>query len=118
MVVVDVASGPGWSAAAAVERGASVIGVDISHAMVDEASRRVPQAEFRLGAAESLPVEDESADAVVSAFGMPHFADHARFVAEGYRVLRPQGRIAFASWEPPADNPFFGDCPGGHRQGR
>ncbi len=106
--VIDVASGPGWSARTAVERGATVIGVDISQAMVDSASRRVPQAEFRLGAAESLPVEDDSADAVISAFGMPHFADHAAFAAEAHRVLRPGGRLAFASWLPPTENPFFG----------
>lgn len=106
--VVDVASGPGWTAAAAVERGATVIGVDISQAMIDEASRRIPAAEFRLGAAESLPADDASADVVLSAFGMPHFADHAAFAAEANRVLRPGGRIAFASWLPPAENPFFG----------
>lgn len=105
--VLDVATGPGWVAAAAVERGASAVGVDIAQAMVDEARRRHPDMEFRVGSAEELPVGAETFDAVVSAFGMPHFADHEAFAAEAWRVLRPRGRLAFASWYPPARNPFF-----------
>ncbi len=106
-IVVDVASGPGWTAAVATGRGATAIGVDISQSMVEEASRRHPGIEFRLGSAEDLPIDDQSVDAVVSAFGMPHFADHAAFAAEAFRVLRPGGKLAFASWYPPAENPFF-----------
>lgn len=105
--VVDVATGPGWTAAAAAARGATAIGIDISQSMIDEASRRHPGIEFRLGPAEDLPVDSESVDAVVSAFGMPHFADHAAFAAEAHRILRPGGQLAFASWYPPASNPFF-----------
>lgn len=106
--VVDVASGPGWTAAVAAERGAATIGVDISEAMVAQASSRFPEVDFRVGSAEELPLEDRSVDAVVSAFGMPHFADHAAFVAESARALDAGGRIAFASWYPPQTNPFFG----------
>lgn len=105
--VVDVASGPGWTAAAAAQRGAATIGVDISEAMVDQASARFSDVDFRVGSAEELPLDDQSVDAVVSAFGMPHFADHAAFVAESARVLDGGGRIAFASWYPPQTNPFF-----------
>lgn len=105
--VVDVASGPGWTAAVAAERGAATIGVDISETMVHQASERFPDVDFRVGSAEELPLQDRSVDAVVSAFGMPHFADHAAFVAESARALDVGGRIAFASWYPPQTNPFF-----------
>ena len=53
--VLDVASGPGYVAAAAAERGASVIGVDIAERMISLARRLHPQLDFRLGNAEALP---------------------------------------------------------------
>lgn len=105
--VVDVATGPGWTASVAAERGAEPIGVDISETMIDEARTRFPDLAFEAGSAERLPLEDSSVDAVVSAFGMPHFADHEAFAAEAHRVLRAGGRLAFASWHPPGNNPFF-----------
>ena len=105
--LLDVASGPGWTAAAAAERGAEVTGLDVSTAMVEGARRRFPDIRFEEGAGESMPFDDATFDAVVSAFGMPHFADHAAVFAEAHRVLRPGGRLAVASWNPPASNPFF-----------
>lgn len=105
--VLDIATGPGWVARAASERGAQVVGVDISKAMLDGARRRLPQVEFVLSPAEDLDLPDGGFDAVVSAFGMPHFANHGAFASEAARVLRPGGRLAFASWYPPAKNPFF-----------
>lgn len=47
--VIDIASGPGYVAAAAARRGATVIGVDFSAAMVAEAQGRNPDVEFREG---------------------------------------------------------------------
>lgn len=106
--VLDVASGPGRVTAAAAERGATAVGVDIAQAMVDLARFRYPDIEFRRGTAEDLPVESGAFDVVVSAFGMPHIADHEAFVAEAWRALRTGGRLAFTSWYPPERNPFLG----------
>jgi SAM-dependent methyltransferase len=75
---------------------------------VEQARRRYPGVEFRQGEAENLPFDDESFDVVASALGMPHFADHDAFMSEAARVLRPGGRLVFASWVRPANNPFFG----------
>jgi ubiquinone/menaquinone biosynthesis C-methylase UbiE len=58
--VLDVASGPGYVAAAAAGRGASVIGIDVASRMVDLASSMHPQIEFRRGDAERLPFDDAS----------------------------------------------------------
>lgn len=105
--VLDVATGPGWTAAAALARGATVTGLDVSAPMLDVARRRWPDARFELGAAEDLPFEDGEFDVVVSAFGMPHFADHLAVFRECHRVLGDAGRIAVASWNPPRRSPFF-----------
>jgi ubiquinone/menaquinone biosynthesis C-methylase UbiE len=54
-VVLDVACGPGLLSAAAVQRGASVIGVDFAPNIVTIARSRCPAAEFRDADAENLP---------------------------------------------------------------
>ena len=105
--VLDIASGPGWVAAAARERGAEVVGLDISSAMVEVASQRYPDIRFEVGEAEALPFDDASFDVVVTAFGMPHFADHRAVFSEIHRVLAPGGRVAASSWNAPDKNPFF-----------
>lgn len=108
MVIVDVPTGSGAIVAAGQGRRARMIGVDIAEAMIRLATRNSPSADLRQGAAEQLPIEDETADALVSAYGMPHFADHRRFFAEAHRVLRPGGRFAFATWCPPPKNQHIG----------
>lgn len=105
--VVDVATGPGLLAAAAAARGATATGIDFAADMVRVASAAHPGVTFEVGAAESLPLDDAGADAVVSAWGMPHFADHAAFFAEVYRVLRPGGRLSLSTWCAPPKNVFF-----------
>jgi SAM-dependent methyltransferase len=99
--LLDVASGPGDAAAAAAERGARVTGVDFATSMVEQASRLHPGVTFRSGDAESLPFADASFDAVVINFGVLHFADPDRAIAEAARVLAPGGRFAFTVWAPP-----------------
>ena len=99
--VLDVATGPGYVAARAGERGASVIGVDISAPMVALASRNHPGIEFRQADAEKLPFEGGSFDAVVSNFILGHLAYPERAVLELARVLKPQGFLALSWWDVP-----------------
>src|ERR671933_2607993 len=66
--VLDVATGPGYVAARAAQRGANATGVDFSAAMVALARRQHPSIEFRVGDAEAIPLPDASFDAVVMNF--------------------------------------------------
>src|SRR5947208_1501982 len=68
--VLDVCTGPGIVAAAAAARGADVVGLDFSAAMIVEARRRHPDITFRDGDAEALPFDAGSFDAVVMSFGL------------------------------------------------
>jgi ubiquinone/menaquinone biosynthesis C-methylase UbiE len=99
--VLDVATGPGHAAARAAARGASVIGLDLSAAMVELAVLRAPAVDFRVAPAEDLPVQDASLHAVLSSFGLGHFSQPERVVQEMARVLVPGGRVALAWWDAP-----------------
>jgi len=101
--LLDVASGPGYVAAAAVEGGARVTAVDFSPEMVKLARSQNPGVECHEGDAEELEFPDGGFDAVVMNFGMLHLARPDRAVAEALRVLRPGGRYAFTVWAKPED---------------
>ena len=106
--LLDVASGPGYAAARAAERGASVVGVDIATEMVVLASRLSPQLDFRVASAEALPFPQDSFDAVVGNFAMLHLARPELAAAEFSRVLVPGGRLALTVWDSPERARLFG----------
>ena len=106
--VLDVASGPGYAAAKAAERGASIIGIDIAEAMISLARRLHPQLEFRRGNVEALPFPDRSFDAVVGNFMMLHLGRPERAAAEFVRVLAPGGRLALTVWDVPEQARLLG----------
>ncbi len=106
--VLDVASGPGYVAAAAAQRGAQVTALDFSVAMVEMARSQNPGIEFREGDAGALSFADGSFDAVVMNFGMLHLAQPERAVSEALRVLRPGGGYAFTVWAKPEEAVGFG----------
>ena len=99
MKLLDVPTGSGALAAEAARRGASVVGIDISSAMVAQARKRHPGLDFRVGDVEHLPVADGALDAVVCAFGIGHFPYPEASVGECLRTLKPGGRIAFSWWD-------------------
>jgi arsenite methyltransferase len=102
--VVDMGSGGGFDcfvAAALVGATGSVIGVDMTPAMLERARRVAHElgfhnVEFREGILEALPVADGWADVVISNGVLNLVADKAQVLAEAYRVLRPGGVLQFA----------------------
>jgi len=100
--VLDVACGAGYVAAAARDRAIEATGLDFSAAQIRLAEQTHPGIRFVEGNAEALPFADGEFDAVVNAFGMPHVSNPDKAIAEAYRVLKPAGRFAYASWCEPA----------------
>ena len=106
--VLDLATGPGYVAAQADERGASVVGVDVAAAMISLARRLHPEIEFREADVHELPFEDGSFHAVVGNFLIMHLGRPEQALAGFVRVLRPGGRIALTAWDFPERSRLLG----------
>lgn len=99
--VLDVATGPGPAAAAALARGAHPVGIDLAPRMIELARSLHPGIEFSEGNVESLPFPDASFDALVCNFGLGHFPRPEHSAGECVRVLRPGGSVALSWWDDP-----------------
>lgn len=96
--VLDVGCGSGAFIAQLHALGALAAGVDPAPHMVELAQRRTPNADIRLGGAESLPWSDASFE-VVTAVNALQFADDTMdALGEFARVAVQGGRIAIANW--------------------
>jgi ubiquinone/menaquinone biosynthesis C-methylase UbiE len=102
--VLDVGTGTGVVAITAARLGAVVSGLDLTPALLDQARQSAPIAgltvDWKEGDAESLPYGDASFDVVLSQFGHMFAPRPEVAVKEMLRVLKPGGRIAFATWPP------------------
>jgi SAM-dependent methyltransferase len=111
--ILDVGCGCGsTSAALAREVGPSgaVLGVDISAPMLALAGKLKQEGlplDFALADATVYPFDPASFDVLVSRFGVMFFAEPAVSFAHMRRALRPSGRVAFACWREPRDNPWM-----------
>jgi SAM-dependent methyltransferase len=95
--VLDIGTGDGTYAIEAARRGASVVGLDTSPAMLTAAQARAHaaglQIDVRLGSAMALPFPDASFDRVLAVTVLCFVDDPARALAEMARVTKPGGRV-------------------------
>ncbi len=95
--VLDLGCGDGDLAIALCQRGARVVGLDVSPAMIAAASARARQehadAVFEVGSAAALPFPAGKFDLVVAVTILCFVADAAPVFCEIARVLRPGGRL-------------------------
>lgn len=96
--VLDLACGPGNTTRrlAAGMEGATVVGMDLSVPMLEEAVERTPDGStigFARVDAHALPIGDGTADVAHCAAALYLFGDPAAVVTEVARALRPGGRF-------------------------
>lgn len=112
--VLDVASGTGVVArqvAARLGTTGSVTGIDLNPHMLEVAremsAREGLSIEWHEGRAESLPMQDESFDLVLCQQALQFFTDREAALAEMFRVLAEDGRVAVSAWQGIEHHPFY-----------
>jgi demethylmenaquinone methyltransferase/2-methoxy-6-polyprenyl-1,4-benzoquinol methylase len=110
MRILDVATGTGMVAFALAARGAEVVGLDQSEAMLGGARARLERTpelagrlSFVLGEAEALPFADGAFDALSFTYLLRYVDDRAATMRELARVVTPGGRIAMVEFGVPGN---------------
>ena len=99
--VLDLGSGGGLDVLLSARRVGPtgfVYGLDMTDEMLElarqnQAEAGVANVEFRKGEIESIPLDDDSVDVIISNCVINLSADKAKVFAEAHRVLRPRGRF-------------------------
>lgn len=108
---LDLCCGTGDLALALARRGAEVIGLDFSAAMLEIAEKRrqknprfqIPNLKFIQGDAQRIPFPNSSFDLVTVGYGLRSLAGWEAGLAEMCRVARPGGRLVVLDFGKPAN---------------
>ena len=103
--IIDVGCGIGGSTLYLADKfGSSATGITLSPVQASRAKERASEAglsdrvSFEVANALEMPFADNSFDLVWSLESGEHMPDKAKFLAECYRVLKPGGKMIFATW--------------------
>ena len=105
-LVLDVATGTGNTAFALAPHVRRVIGLDLTREMLTEAGRiaaekKIVNVDWVIGDAEHLPFQDDTFDIYTVRAAPHHFANVDAFIAEAFRVLKPDRDGTFVDCAPP-----------------
>jgi ubiquinone/menaquinone biosynthesis C-methylase UbiE len=101
-LAADLGAGSGFVTEALLDRGAHVLAVDESPAMLDRMRKKFGdggRVDYFLGESERLPIPDGAVDYVFANMYLHHVASPAGAINEAARILRPGGRLAITDLE-------------------
>ncbi len=101
--VLDLGCGYGWHCIYAAKNGASsVIGIDISHKMLEIARGKtsLPQIEYSCCAIEDVDFPAESFDIILSSLVFHYVADYETLIEKTYKMLKVGGDLIFTVEHP------------------
>ncbi|HEY7287961.1 MAG TPA: ubiquinone/menaquinone biosynthesis methyltransferase [Vicinamibacterales bacterium] len=101
--VLDLATGTGDIAAACAERGALVVGLDVTRRMIQLArDKHGARVRFLVGDMLALPFPSASFDIVTTGYGLRNVPDLTTAIGEIQRVLKPGGVILSLDFNRPS----------------
>ncbi len=109
-IILDAACGPGKYAEILIDKGAAVIGFDISPKMIELAiSRNKGKGEFFVHDFSNpfYMIEDNACDIVLCALALHYIEDWTFTMKEFYRVLKSNGTLVMSIEHPFNDYTFF-----------
>jgi SAM-dependent methyltransferase len=99
--ILDAGCGTGANLPALVRAGSQVMGVDLSHGMLQVARRAVPTVPLVQADLDAqLPVQRGAFDAVLCALVGEHLPRPAHFFGQAHEALAPGGRLVFSVFHP------------------
>lgn len=99
--VLDAGCGTGKFCMFAIQRGAGFVkGIDLSPAMIDEAKKNCPEAEFEYGDLTEVRIEPERYDVVICGLVMGHIENHEAVVIKLTNALKKGGVIIITDFHP------------------
>jgi SAM-dependent methyltransferase len=98
IALLDIGCGTGYFSKLASDLGAKITGIDASEALIEEAKKRVPGADFSVGEMEELPFEDSCFDLVCGFNSFQYAANTVNALTEAKRVLKPGGKLVAMIW--------------------
>jgi tocopherol O-methyltransferase len=103
--IIDIGCGIGGSSLYLAEKlTAEVVGITLSPVQAQRAQERAvaaglqDKATFKVANALAIPYADNTFDVVWTLESGEHMPDKTKFLQECYRVLKPGGRLIFATW--------------------
>lgn len=97
---LDIGCGTGNYTIALANRGVSLLGIDPSAKMLDEAKSKYTEINWLFGSAENIPLQDELFDGVIATLTIHHWNDLESSIKEINRVLKPESRLVIFTSTP------------------
>lgn len=117
--VLDAGCGAGHLSEELADRGATVVGLDVSHEMLTYARERAPDADFvRADLGSGLPFGDGAFDGIASSLAFHYVKNWAALFRDLRRVLGPGGWVVFSVQHPHADFEEYDDAQNYHERER
>lgn len=97
--VLDIASGSGYGTRLLAEKAKMVYGVDVNETAINYAKKHygAHNIQYKVGDGESIPLNDNSVDVIVTLETIEHIENYKQFIKELKRILKPDGLLIIST---------------------